>query len=494
MRTRAAAAAIVAAATLLGSGLSDPAMASESVVEASADWQYAYLGHTQTVQATENDRCSPTHARSDKCSTSATFASLEVVDPPTLGHVVVDGRNLLYTADVDTGDDHFTYRVTDVNGVSDEAEVTMALWPAPGPPVLGDDSVEALTGRETLVEYWRNDVIPAANARADVVTQPAHGAVRVTTEIADEIYYTSDPGFTGTDSFEYLRTDELGQTDTATITVDVVHFPLPIATDRDYTVFSGSQREIPALPRVEQPADTAYTFDQPSHGTVDESRPGYLVYRPARHFAGDDAFSYTTINGEGVSATGEITMHVRPQPRLSLRYDHPTASYPSFDVRGVVTATSWGNLPIAHLQISCRSSRSTGEARIATRADGKATLVLPAQTRPAEVICGAVDRRFVATTSKYFAIQPHLVVRWPRAHASGEPTPILLDAVNPPPGGRIELQRRTPSGWQTIRTVVPGTTVTVTRYRPGGFVVRAHIDARPGWFTSSTAPHPLRWR
>jgi hypothetical protein len=485
--------AIAACVTLLGSGLREPASASESVVDAQADWQYAYPGFAQPVSVTSNDRCSPTPALSDVCSTSATFASLEVVDPPTLGQLVVDGRTFLYTGDVDaTGEDHFTYRVTDIYGVSAEAGVTIALWPVPGPPVLGDDSADALTNVEVQIEFWRNDVIPALNARAEVVTQPAHGTARVTPERANELYYTSDPGFTGVDTFQYSRTDELGQTDTAVVTVTVSAPPPPVAGSREYTMLSGARRRLLSMfDGSTIPNGTTHTYGSPQHGTLIVRTPDIPVYVPAPGFVGDDTLEYTLTNSVGESSVGHVTIHVRPQPILTLDVQRPYAYYPSYMAFGSVTATAPDGRPMANVHVRCQLSGADTMRSEPTNRHGQTAVRAPKQASPRILMCRAPG---VHTEPVEIGMQPHISAAWPKTRTAGIPFDLYVDVDYPArPDPQILVQRKRPSGWVTIGDASWGP-VTLERDRPGRVEYRVYAPGTDtGWVASVTPSHTITW-
>ncbi len=86
-------------------------------------------------------------------------------------------------------------------------------------PVAGDDTTAVDEGSSVLVNVLANDSDPDGD---DLVvsgaTTPAHGAVAVE---PGGVRYTPTAGFSGTDTFDYTITDELGATDVGRVTVTV---------------------------------------------------------------------------------------------------------------------------------------------------------------------------------------------------------------------------------------------------------------------------------
>jgi VCBS repeat-containing protein len=86
-------------------------------------------------------------------------------------------------------------------------------------PVAVDDSDTTPADTPVTIDVLHNDSDPDGDALTVAsVTQGADGSV---TNNGDDVTYTPDPGFSGTDSFTYTVSDGRGGTDTATVTVNV---------------------------------------------------------------------------------------------------------------------------------------------------------------------------------------------------------------------------------------------------------------------------------
>ncbi len=121
------------------------------------------------------------------------------------------------------GTDSFTYSICDGNGGESTATVTITVnevVSTNNPPQASDDEVATNAGEDLIINVLSNDFEPDGDdlSICDLST-PANGSA---TLAANEIFYSPDAGFTGTDTFTYTICDGNGGEATATITVSVV--------------------------------------------------------------------------------------------------------------------------------------------------------------------------------------------------------------------------------------------------------------------------------
>jgi VCBS repeat-containing protein len=120
--------------------------------------------------------------------------------------------------------DSFTYTVSDGHGGTDVATVAIIIngvddTPGNNPPVAENDSATTPQGTAVTITILDNDSDPDGDTLAlDSVGPAGNGSI---TDNGSSVTYTPNPGFTGTDSFDYTISDGKGGTDTATVTVTV---------------------------------------------------------------------------------------------------------------------------------------------------------------------------------------------------------------------------------------------------------------------------------
>ncbi|UTF53473.1 Ig-like domain-containing protein [Natronosalvus rutilus] len=247
---------------------------------------------------------------------------------------VVDG-SFTYTPDPGfTGTDSFRYLIRDEHGAySSYGTVTVEVVDGNRAPVAVDDHYSVYEGETLTVSApgrLENDYDPDGD---DITTtntaSPGNGTV---TGVVDGSFtYTPDPGFVGTDSFQYLMRDEQGAYSSyGTVTVEVLPDPnqAPVAVDDHYSIAKGKNLTVSAPGRLANDYDpdgddiTTTNTGSPSHGTVTGVVDGSFTYRPDPDFAGTDSFDYIIRDEHGTySSYGTVTVEVVDGNRAPIAVD-----------------------------------------------------------------------------------------------------------------------------------------------------------------------------
>jgi gliding motility-associated-like protein len=169
---------------------------------------------------------------------------------PTNGSVSVDDNGtpndpsddlVTYAPNADyNGSDSFDYTVCNALGDCSTATVTVDVLPIVD---TLDDSVSTDTGVAAGISWLANDndiptlgTIVATNPSNGIVVLNDNGTVNNPSD--DNITYTPNSGFVGTDTFDYTVCDSNGNCDTATITVIVNAAGADLDSDNDGIVDS----------------------------------------------------------------------------------------------------------------------------------------------------------------------------------------------------------------------------------------------------------------
>ena len=252
------------------------------------------------------------------------------------------------------GTDSFIYKAYDGNSNSNVATVTVIVNPVDDIPQAFDDSAETLQETPVYIEVLENDIgigdVPIAVAITDL---PEHGTVVID---SDQIQYTPNTGFFGTDVFTYTVTDADGDGSTATVTVMVValNYP-PIAGDDAFGVDEDVvlSVDVPGVLANDSDSEgdplTAVLESGTSHGSLALNAGGSFTYEPNLDFNGTDTFTYKSNDGSSDSNVASVTITVNPVDDLPVAVDDSVTIEDDtpVDIEVLGNDTGLGDTPIS---------------------------------------------------------------------------------------------------------------------------------------------------
>ena len=148
--------------------------------------------------------------------------TVDSVTQPGNGSVVINAdETVAYTpAGNFNGSDSFDYTVSDGQGGTDTASVTVGVTAVNDAPAATVDSASTSEDLAVTIDVLSNDDdVDGDTLTVDSVTQPGNGSVVINAD--KTVAYTPASNFNGTDSFDYTVADGQGGTDTASVTVGV---------------------------------------------------------------------------------------------------------------------------------------------------------------------------------------------------------------------------------------------------------------------------------
>lgn len=240
--------------------------------------------------------------------------TITAVSTPSHGTVTISGDShfVVYTPNAGyTGNDSFTYTITDEEGNTDTATVNIVVSSGvDNSPVTVDDTATTTTGTPVDVNVLANDSDPNGDTLTiSGVGDPAHGSV---VQNGDVLTYTPDAGFTGTDTFTYTVKDPDGNTSTATVSITVNGSNSPVTNSDTATTTTDTPVDIDVLANDSDPNGDDLTvtgYGDPAHGSVTQNG-NILTYTPDTGFTGTDTFTYTVKDPDGNTSTGTVTVTV----------------------------------------------------------------------------------------------------------------------------------------------------------------------------------------
>ncbi len=264
-------------------------------------------------------------------------SSVTVTRSPASGEVVCDGGTCTYSPRPGfVGTDSFEYRVCDTNNACDTAIVTVTVGSGTqgdtgtgggnNPPVAVDDNRATTAGSSVTVTVVSNDSDPDGNldpATLAITRQPQNGSVICKD---GSCTYTPNPGFAGTDSFEYRVCDTNNACDTATVTVIVGDAGTgsgpgnnpPAAANDSVSTGPGAPVTIvvtdnDADPDGDLDPSSVTVTVPPEHGAV-ICDAGSCTYTPDPGFSGTDSFTYRVCDALGACTTAVVSIMVPGAP------------------------------------------------------------------------------------------------------------------------------------------------------------------------------------
>ena len=240
------------------------------------------------------------------------FLLVETFSEPAHGSVLNTRTGLSYIPDDGfEGVDTFSYTVSDGNGGTDRATVTVSVAGVNERPDAVDDNRITDEGVALTILVLENDDDPDGDPLLiESIEQPENGVV---THDGTSLTYTPDPGTSGVDVFTYVVADGNGGTDEATVFVAVAPVnDVPNAQDDSDTTEQDTILVISVLDNDTDPDGDPLSIlrvTQSENGSV--SHDGrQITYTPNEDFAGTDTFEYTVIDVNGLEDTANVTVGV----------------------------------------------------------------------------------------------------------------------------------------------------------------------------------------
>ncbi|WP_420643924.1 Ig-like domain-containing protein [Candidatus Leptofilum sp.] len=234
------------------------------------------------------------------------------------GTAVLNAGQINYTPAANfSGTETFIYTISDGNGGSDTATVTITVTAVnDAPTAVSDSETVAEDSGTTSFDVLSNDSDPDSddNLVIDSIGTPDNGGTAVIN--AGQIDYTPAANFFGTETFTYTISDGNGGSDSTTVTVTVTsENDSPTATDDSETVAEDSGTTAFDVLFNDSDEDTTDTLSIALVGTPDNGgtavlNAGQIDYTPAANFFGTETFTYTISDGNGGSDSATVTVTV----------------------------------------------------------------------------------------------------------------------------------------------------------------------------------------
>jgi hypothetical protein len=250
--------------------------------------------------------------------------SCSIVEPPGHGQATVspDCSEGTYAPDPDRhGSDALVVRISD-GDLSVDGKVSLDVLAVNDRPTVEDLAV--VTDEDAPV-IWSPKVedVDGDELTCSLVEPPVHGQATVSPDCSSGTY-VPDPNLNGDDGFAYTVSDGTAKAEApgnVTLTIRPMNDP-PVAVPDAATTDQGVSVVIPVLVNdrdVEAHPLTLHAVAAPVFGSATANGDGTITYTPNLDFLGTDGFTYTIIDPEGGTTTGQVIVTVIPSPAPTAR-------------------------------------------------------------------------------------------------------------------------------------------------------------------------------
>ncbi|XOV79108.1 MAG: Ig-like domain-containing protein [Aestuariibacter sp.] len=257
-----------------------------------------------------------------------------------------DGATISYTAPGSGGTDTVSYTISDPEGATASAVITITINDVNDAPVAQDDTVTINEDQSISINVLANDSDADNDSLTIVDATASSGIALIVSGIS--ISYTPEENFNGSASISYTIEDPSGASDSATVDININPVnDLPVAIDDNFTTTEDIPITIKPLSNDKDVDNDPLIISGFTHsdGSVSQTDSQTLVYTPSFNFFGTAAIDYVVSDQNGGTASATITVAVTEQNNLPVANSDSDAVFAgeSIDISPLVNDTDGDN-------------------------------------------------------------------------------------------------------------------------------------------------------
>lgn len=232
----------------------------------------------------------------------------------TNGSAIVNGDgNVVFTPAADyNGSATVAYTVTDGNGGSDNASVSVAIAAVNDNPIANPDTASVNEDESVSINVLANDTDVDGDTLSVASASVTTGSVQV---VGNQVNYTPEADFNGSATITYTIEDGAGGSANSTVAVTVVNVnDAPVANNDTASVDEDSSVVVNVIANdTDVDNDTLeLTAVNASTGTATINSDGNLLYTPDADYNGAATVTYTVSDGNSGSDSATVSITVNP--------------------------------------------------------------------------------------------------------------------------------------------------------------------------------------
>jgi len=223
---------------------------------------------------------------------------------------------------------------------------------------------------------------PATTSTVESVTQPKNGSLTQSPTVPGSFVYTPNPGFIGTDTFEFTVVDGAGTVSTGAVTINVdAPNNAPRAINDSFDVEENEDVDVDVSQLLANDIDIdgdvlqISSCTSPQNGQIKTKKDGSFTYTPNDNFLGTDSVTCTIMDGRGGTDTSDVTFNVNsPQFTADDTYTTTTSTPLIVNAPGILGNDEPGNNDV----LTVTSCTDPSNGNVSVNAQGGLTYTPPA--------------------------------------------------------------------------------------------------------------------
>jgi CSLREA domain-containing protein len=356
--------------------------------------------------------------------------SLSISSVGSAGHGTVTNNNdgtINYMPNANyNGPDSFSYTVSDGNGGTDTADVSITVTAVNDAPDAVNDSATTAEDTATDINVLTNDTdVEGDSLSVSGFSQGTNGTVSENDD--GTLKYMPNANFFGSDSFTYKANDGSLASNTATVNITVAAVnDAPTAAAQSVTTNEDTGKQITlGANDVDGDALTYSIVSAPAHGTLSGTGANQ-TYTPDLNYNGSDSFTYKVNDGtvDSNEATVSITVNAVNDASTVTLASGGSCSTSATSVSGTMnlsladvdssvdpltlsaTSSNQALVPAANIKLGGSGANRTVSIAPAAKKSGSATITITASDGTAksspttiQVIVGTDQKETIGGTS-----------------------------------------------------------------------------------------------